>query len=81
MCQIVADVSEDTATEGGDGCVPIVEEDCVGEPVEGGCQGEEEGRGHDEAVSVHGEVVVNAVEDEVGCDAHAIVGEISRRRF
>ena len=74
MGQVVADVSEDSTAEDGDCCVPVVEEDGVGEFVERCCKGDEEGWGHDEAVAVHGEVVVDAMEEKVGCDADAVIG-------
>ena len=77
MREVVADVAEDAAAEDGGGDVPVPVEDCVGELVEGGGEDDEEGGGHDEAELVHGEVVVDAVEEEVCGEADAVVGEVS----
>ena len=65
MRAVVADVAEYTTAEDGDGGVPVIPEDGVCELVEGGGKGDEEGGRHDESVFVHGEVVVDAVEEEV----------------
>lgn len=61
MCQIVADVAENTATEDHDRNVPVPVEDCMGELVEWCCEDEEKRRWHDESVSVHRKVVVHTV--------------------
>lgn len=76
MGQIVADVAEDAAAEDGDGDVPVPVEDKVGEAVEGGGEHDEEGGWHDEAEFVHGEVVVDAVEEEMQGYADAVVREV-----
>ena len=77
MGQIVADVAEDAAAEDRNRDVPVPVEDEVGEAVEGRGEHDEEGGRHDEAEFVHGEVVVDAVEEEVQGYANAIVREIS----
>jgi len=73
MGQVVTDVAKDPSTEHSCCCVPIIEENRVGELVERGCEHDEEGRRHDEAVSVHREVMVDAVEEEMGCYADSII--------
>ena len=45
----------------------------MGELVKRCCKGDEKGGWHNEAVFVHWEVVVDAVEEEVGCDSNAII--------
>ena len=77
MGQIVANIAEYPSAEDCYCSVPIVEENGVGEFVESCCEGDEKGRWHDEAVSVHGEVVVDAVEEEVGCDADPVIWKVS----
>lgn len=77
---VVEGVAEDTAAEGSSGGEPVEEEDGVGELPEGSGQDDEEGGRHDEAVLVHGQVVVDAVEEEVGGDADAVVGEVAGRK-
>ena len=76
MGQIVANVAEDAAAVDRDRDVPVPVEDEVGEAVEGCGEHDEEGGRHDEAEFVHGEVVVDAVEEEVQGDTNAIVREI-----
>ena len=45
----------------------------MGELVKRCCKGDEKGGWHNKAVLVHWEVVVDAVEEEVGCDSNAII--------
>lgn len=61
MRQVVAYVPKDASAVRSHSRVPVVEEDGVREFPEGGGEDDEEGRWHDEAVAVHGEVVVDAV--------------------
>lgn len=51
------------------------------EMVEGVGEDEEEGRGHDEAVAAHGEIVVDAVEEEVEGDGDAVVRQADQTYF
>lgn len=71
--QVIADVAKDPSTEYSYCCVPIVEEHCMRELVERCRKGNEESRRHNEAVLVHRKVMVDAVEEEVGCDTDTIV--------
>lgn len=43
------------------------------ELVERCCKGDEEGWGHNEAILVHWKVVVDPVEEEMGCNTNAVV--------
>lgn len=72
--RVVPDVEEERA--GNDGVRDERGEDGVGEFREGRLEGDEEGRGHDEAKAVHGDVVVDAVEEEVGGEGDAVVREV-----
>ena len=74
MCQVVADVSENTAAVDCNCDIPIPVKYSVGEFVEGKCEDDEEGRWHDESVLVHGEIMMDAVEKEVEGQEDAIVG-------
>lgn len=58
---IVANVAEDATAVDCHCCVPIVEEDCVGELPERRGENQEKCGRHDESQAVHWEVVVNAV--------------------
>lgn len=73
MGQIVTDVAENSSTEYSYGCVPIIEEYRMGELVKRGCEDDEESGWHDQAVFVHGKVVVYAMKEEVGRDSNTVV--------
>lgn len=47
----------------------------MGELSKGVAEDEEEQRGHDKTQSVHGEIVVNAVKEEVEREEHGLVGQ------
>lgn len=70
---VVENVTEDAAAVDGGGGMPRVEEDSMGEVPEGVGKDDEERRGHDEAVAIHREVVVDAVEEEMEGDEVAVV--------
>lgn len=80
VCHVVAHVAEDTSTVHCSSSIPIVVEDGMSEFPEWRCEDEEERRRHDEAVLVHGEVVMNAVKGEVQSNPNAIVREIAVSR-
>lgn len=61
MCLVVANVSENTTGEDGQGGKPIIEEDGLRQLVERYCEYHEQSRRHDESVSVHGKVMVDTV--------------------
>lgn len=76
VSQVVANVSKDTTAEDRDGGVPVIKEDSVCQVPEGCGNGNEQCRGHHEPQSVHGEVVVNAVQEEMCRDRHSVVWEV-----
>lgn len=76
MRQIIADIPKDTAAEDRRRSLPRVAEQGMGELPERGGQDDKQGRWHDEAVFIHREVVVDAVEEEVEGDADAVVREV-----
>lgn len=78
--QVVADVSENTATE--DCCcnVPVPVEQKVGEFPEWGCQDSEQCRWHDESKLVHGQIVVDTVENEMEAECDTIIGKKSGKK-
>lgn len=76
MRAVVANVAENTTAVDGDGGVPVVKEDGVGEFPERRGEDQEQSRRHDEAQAVHGEVVVDAMEEEVQGDGGAVVGQV-----
>lgn len=76
MRQIIADIAEDPARKDRHSSVPIVGKDKVCELVERCSENDKEGGRHDEAVAVHGEVVVDTVEEEVGGYTDTVVREV-----
>lgn len=72
--QVIADVAKNSATKYSYCSVPIVEENCMCELVERCCESNKEGRWHNEPVFVHWEIMVDAVKEEVCCDANSIIG-------
>lgn len=71
--QIVADITQDSTAVNGGGSIPIPKDDGVRKLPPGGCEDGEECGGHDEAEAVHGEIVVDAVEEEVRGDHEAVI--------
>lgn len=79
VSQIITDVAEDTTTEHLDSCKPVVEEDGMGQFPERSCQNHKQCRGHDKSIAVHGQVVVNSVEEEVQAQTNSVVRKPARR--
>lgn len=77
--QIIADVSEDTAAEHLHGRIPVVEENRLRQLPVGSCQYHKQCRWHDKTILVHGEVVVDAVEQEVECQAGWVIRKPPRK--
>lgn len=65
MRAVITNVAEDPPTEDSDRNIPVIPEDEMGKLIEGGGEDEEKWRGHDQAVSIHGQIVVNAMQDEM----------------
>jgi len=77
MCEIVADVSKDTATVGCTSSIPVVEEYSMCKLPERSSQSSEERRRHDKTILVHREIMMDAVKDEMKCDSNTVVGQIA----
>ena len=73
VCQVVADVSEDTATKDGGADIPVRGKNKVCKLPEWVCKNHEKGRGHHQSVFVHGQVVVNAMEQKVCSDTDTVI--------
>ena len=77
MCQVVDDVASDTTTEGGSAHVPVGIEDGVRKLPEWKSERDEECWRHDETVSIHWQVVVNAVKEEMSSKSKAVVRKVA----
>lgn len=76
MRLIIAYVPKDSTTVHSHRGIPIIVEDCMSEFPEGCGEDDEEGGWHDEAIFVHGKVMVDAMKEKVGGDADAIIGQV-----
>ena len=65
MGHVVADVAKDASTEGRRCSVPVVPDKSVCKLPEWGCKNNEERWRHDQSQSVHWEIMVNAVKQEM----------------
>jgi hypothetical protein len=79
VSQIIANIAEDTTTENLYSRKPVVEEHGMCKLPERSCQNHEQCWGHDQSITVHGQVVVNAVEEEVQGQTDSIIREPARR--
>lgn len=79
MGHVVADVTKDTPTIYQDSRVPIVEEHEMSEFVEWSSKDHEQCRWHDQAISVHRQIMVNAVQQEVQRNPDPIVWKPSNK--
>lgn len=77
VCQVVDDVASDTTTEGGSAHVPVGIEDGVRKLPEWKSERDEECWRHDETVSIHWQVVVNAVKEEMSSKSKAVVRKVA----
>ena len=73
MRQVVADIAKDSATVHRRREVPVPVKEHVGELPERRGKGDEQRRRHHKTIFVHGEVVVNAMEQKVGSEADPVV--------
>lgn len=76
VSKIVADVAEDATTVDSSSGMPAVGKDSMGKIPEGGCKHHEESGRHDQSILIHGQVMVNTMEQEVQSDANTVVGEV-----
>mgnify|MGYP001114919479 CR=1 FL=1 len=79
MGQIIADVAKDATTEDLHGCEPVVEEDGVGKFPERSRQNHKQCWWHDQSITVHGQVVVNTVKEEVESQTDSVVRKPPRK--
>lgn len=75
--QVVDDVASDTATEGDSAHVPVGVEDGVGKLPKWKGECNEECWRHDETISIHWQVVVNAVKEEMSSKSEAVVRKVA----
>lgn len=77
VCQVVDDVAEDTTTVCEHSRMPIVEENKVSEAVEWSSENDEKRGWHDQAVSVHWEIMMNAVHQKVKHQKDAVIRKVA----
>lgn len=77
MCHVIACVSKNASAVSSQGRVPVPRNYGVCEFPKGRGQHHEERRGHDKPVLVHGEVVMDAVEEEVEGEGNAVIREVA----
>lgn len=76
MGQVIADVAKHAATKDGKSGIPIVEKDAMRQFPERSGQNNKQSRGHDEPILIHGDVMVDSVQQEMEGDPNAIVGQV-----
>lgn len=77
VSQVIADITKDAATVDRGRGIPVVGENGMGEIPERSCKQYEHGRGHDKSVPIHGQVVVDAVKQEVCNDAIFVIRKVA----
>ena len=80
MCLVIANVSKDPSAEDRCCSVPIVPEYRMCKLMKWHGKDNKERWWHDETIFVHWKVVVDAMEEEVGCQANTVVREVSKHR-
>lgn len=80
MGHIVKDISKDTSAEDSNGHKPVPVENRMCQMPERGGQHDEEGRRHDKTVLVHGQVMMNTMEEEVHGNADSVIRDIPAYR-
>lgn len=74
---VVARVSKDATAVGSQSTMPVPEDDKVSKLPEWRCKNDKERGWHDEAILVHGEVVVDTVKKEVEGNTDTVVWEVA----
>lgn len=77
VCQVVADVAKYAPAVNSSSCVPAVPEESLCQLPEGSCENYKQCRGHDESVLVHGQIVMDAMQQEVQCNEDSVVREVA----
>lgn len=76
--QVVAHIAEDAAAVNGGADVPVQPEDGMGQFPEGCSEDDEQCWRHHQAILVHGQVVMDAVEGEMQRDTDSVVRKVTR---
>lgn len=76
MSQIIADIAENSTTKHSSRRTPIIKEDSMRQLPERHRKNYEESWRHDKSISVHGQVVVDTVQQEVCCKSYAVVWQV-----
>jgi hypothetical protein len=77
MGEVITNVTKDAAAIYSYCCIPIVPEYSVGKLVEGSGKNNEQRWRHDQAQFIHGQIVVDAVQEEMESDADAVVWKVT----
>lgn len=77
MRQVVANVAKNAATVHGRADIPIVAEDGLGKFPEWSCKNDKQCGGHDQSVLVHGQVVVNSMQQKVHGNENSVVRKVA----
>lgn len=77
---VVACIAKYAAAVGCRCRVPVPENDSMCKFPERCCQRNKKRRWHDKPVLVHGQIVMNAVQEEMECNANTIIGQMATCR-
>lgn len=77
MSQVIADITKDTATVDSGRGIPVVGENGVCEVPKWSSKQHEHGGRHNKSVLIHGQVVVDAVKQEVCNDAISVIRKVA----
>ena len=73
VCHVVADISEDTTAVRQHTGIPVVVEDRMRQLPERSSKKNKQSRWHHKSILIHGQVVMDAVQEEMQDDANSIV--------
>ena len=77
MGQVVHDITQDTATVHRCGNIPVPKKDGMRQLPERRGQRQEQRRGHNQAEFVHGQIMVDSMQQKVRCDHEPVIGHFS----
>lgn len=77
MGHVITDISKDTTTVRQHTGIPVVVEDRMRQLPKWSSKNDEQGRGHHKSIFVHGQVVMDAMQEEVQGDTNSVVREKS----
>lgn len=75
VSHVIANVAEHAATVYRQGRIPVVGKDSMGQFPERCSQDNEEGRGHHKSVFVHGQIMMDSVQQEMQSKSNSIIGK------